>query len=244
LSGAATLRAFARFGAMSTGRKILRERRELGDALADLEALAALPGDSLAGAYLSFIDREGLSPGGVLRAGLVSGLVLTERRYPELCRFVRRVRDSFDVWRVATGYGRDPLGRACLLAFAHAQIGNAGYGALALALGARYAAIAKQAREADPAPGAPIPRGLKPLEILAALREAGRMGREAAWLPAADIEALLPRRLDEVRSVLNLRPPSVYRDLPDSSKAILARPVSTVAPSRPETAGRDVRGGA
>ncbi|MEL7029488.1 MAG: hypothetical protein AAGL49_09820, partial [Pseudomonadota bacterium] len=30
LSGGSTLRAFARFGAMSTGRKILRERRELG----------------------------------------------------------------------------------------------------------------------------------------------------------------------------------------------------------------------
>ena len=45
--------------------------------------------------------------------------------------FFRRVRDLHDLWHVLTGYGRDPLGEVCLLAFTYAQTRLTGLGAIA-----------------------------------------------------------------------------------------------------------------
>jgi ubiquinone biosynthesis protein COQ4 len=43
------------------------------------------------------------------------------------------------------------------------------------------------------------------------IRDAWRRGRRAAWLPAQDWEALLPRRLDDVRGELALGASPVYQ---------------------------------
>ena len=121
--------------------------------------------------------------------------------------FVRRLRDSHDLWHVATGYGRDGLGEVCLLAFTNAQTRNFGLGLIAIAGAIKFSREAKTR-----------------VPVFAALREARRMGKEAAWLPASDMEALLPRRLDEVRSVLKLRPPSIYRAVPAEVKDAFGKP--------------------
>src|SRR4029078_11371261 len=42
--------------------------------------------------------------------------------------FADRLRDTHDLWHVVTGYGRDLIGEASLLAFTYAQTRNPGIG--------------------------------------------------------------------------------------------------------------------
>ena len=86
-----------------------------------------------------------------------------------------------DLLHVVTGYGRDPLGEACLTAFSYAQTKLKGFAVIAVFAARRIA----RAR-----PGQPVWR---------AVFEGYRHGRSAGWLPGADWEVLLTQPVKAVR---------------------------------------------
>lgn len=190
MSGPSDDRNYRRFARDPMGRRILAENRSLLNMLSDQTALAALPAGSLGRAYLDFVQGENLSAD-----GLVDASEAGRQNYflPDQQLFSDRIRDMHDLWHVAAGYGRDGLGELCLLAFSYKQLGNLGI-ALIILMGARAGA------KDNPGAG-----------IWAAIREGYRLGRQAAWLPAADWERLLGLPMETVRQELGLHAPVRYR---------------------------------
>src|SRR3954462_15777914 len=170
LRGKSGLRAFRRFAASLTGAEVLRERRCLLDALNNHAALEALPEGSVGRAYLAFMQTEQLSANGLVQA---SENWERDPVPPDLALFRERMRDAHDLTHVLTGYGRDPLGELCLLAFMYPHTGNLGMALIVL-------------------------MGFSRLESQAARRaviEAWRHGRKARWFADMDWEAMLPEPL-------------------------------------------------
>ena len=112
------------------------------------------------------------------------------------------MRDQHDLWHVVTGYGRDLVGEAAVLAFTYAQTRNRGIG---LIVAMAYWKGGKSVSWFRPF-----------------LREAYRRGRRAAWLPATDWEALLARPLHEVRAELGVGEPRGYEALRSAGAPALA----------------------
>ena len=189
LSGRSGERMFERFRRTEVGARILEERRSLLKTLTDREALLALPEGSLGRAYAEFTAREQISADGLVEASVEGGRRLD---FGEQRRLLgERLRDMHDLWHVVTGYGRDLVGEASLLAFSYAQTRNRGVGFIVLIAWLK----------------ARGPEG-RPFRRL--IRDGYRRGRQAAWLPGADWEALLARPLDEVRRELCGGPLPVY----------------------------------
>jgi len=188
LRGKTTLRQFARFRRTVTGRAVLGENRRLLDRLSDRTSLAALPPGSLGRAYYDFMAAENLSA-----EGLVEMSKITRPPTPDdVTLFRERNREMHDLLHVATGYGRDPLGEACLTAFSFAQTGLKGFAVIAI-----YAAR-KIARSR---PDQPVRR---------AVFEGYRHGRGAGWLPGADWETLLAEPVEAIRARFAIKPPTHY----------------------------------
>jgi len=184
MRGKALVNTFRRFAQSALGKKVLAERRDLLPALADREGLRSLPQDSLGRAYLAFMEEEQLSAEGLVQA---SESWEDDPMPPDIDLFRARMRELHDVSHVVTGYGRDPLGELCLLAFTYRQFGNLG-----------RLLIVAMAWSQIPKPGR------------AAVFEAWRNGKSCAWLGDQDWEALLARPLDEVRRSLSLSLPRRY----------------------------------
>ena len=200
LGGRSGERAFDRFRRSAVGARVLAERRDLLVALGDRERLLALPPGALGRTYAEFMGREQISAQGLAEASLAAGdadpALSAERRL-----FGARLRDMHDLWHVVTGYGRDLLGEASLLAFSYAQTRNRGVGLI----------VATAWWKARSAPA-----------FRRMLREGYRRGRRAAWLPAQDWEALLARPLDEVRAELGLGEPPRYEPVRSAGAPALA----------------------
>lgn len=197
---------FQRFAADPLGGKILAERRQLIVRLRDRDWLASLPEDSLGRAYLRFVEVEELSADGLRSAvaGAEVGLDYYDMDAPR--RLVSdRIRDMHDLWHVVTGYSRDLVGESLLIYFSWKQLHTRAF-ALLIALTYTF----NEWRE----PG-----------FRALAREALRRGRDAAWLPVQDWEALLERPLDEVRETLGVGAPPVYTQVRSDGAPPLA-PVS------------------
>jgi ubiquinone biosynthesis protein COQ4 len=193
-------RAFERFRRTDTGARVLAEGRSLLAALSDRERLLALPPQTLGHRYAEFMGRERISAEGLAEASLAAGgpdpTLSPERRL-----FGARLRDMHDLWHVVTGYGRDLLGEASLLAFSYAQTRNRGVGFI----------VATAWWKARRAP-----------EFRRMLRDGYRRGRGSAWLPAADWEALLARPLEDVRAELRVGSPPRYSKHRSSGAPALA----------------------
>ncbi len=189
LSGTAPHRLLRRFARTAHGARMLRDRPDIVPVLDDRAALRALPEGSLGRAYLAFVESERISPGGIRDAserGMTEGA-----RSPGFEYLHRRMRDTHDLWHVATGYKNDVVGEAALLAFYLAQNFNAGIALI-------VATALWKGREA----------GLSTI-----VWDGFQRGRAAAWLPAQDWESLLPLPLDEVRRRLNLGAPTPYTEV-------------------------------
>lgn len=185
ISGTAPHRLLRGFRRTNTGRRILRDERDIVPILADRESLRALPEGSLGRAYLAFVESEGISPEGIRDASLRN----QERSVPVAFAYLHsRMRDTHDLWHAATGYRGDVRGELALLAFTLAQNWNTGV-ALIVAT-----AIVKGL-------------GGGATEMIL---DGYRRGRAAAWLPAQDWESLLPLPLREVRQRLKLGAPAEY----------------------------------
>ena len=189
LRGRTTLRQFARFRQTETGRAVLGEHRRLLDRLSDRASLAALPAGTLGRAYYDFMAAENLSAEALVELSKITRPPAAD----DVTLFRERNREMHDLLHVVTGYGRDPLGEACLVAFSYAQTGLKGFAVIAL-----YAARKiSRAR-----PDQPVRR---------AVFEGYRHGRSAGWLPGADWEALLAQPVEAIRAQFGVKPPTYYQ---------------------------------
>ena len=191
LRGKTTLRQFARFRQTETGRAVLGENRRLLDRLSDRASLAALPAGTLGRAYYDFMAAENLSAEGLVEASRIERPPASD----DVTLFRERGREMHDLLHVVTGYGRDPLGEACLVAFTYAQNRLKGLAVIAV-----FAAR----RIARSRPGQPVRR---------AVFEGYRHGRSAGWLPGADWEALLAQPVEAIRAQFAVKPPTCYRTI-------------------------------
>jgi len=185
MRGRSGIALFRRFAQSRMGARILMEKRSLIAALCDRATLAALPPGSLGREYHRFMASENLS---------AEGLVAPSQAYrddmvPEdVALFRDRMRDMHDLTHILTGYGRDPLGELCLLAFMYPHTGNLGMALIVL-------------------------MGLGRLESRAARKaviEAWRHGRKACWFADMDWEAMLPEPLSKLRPFFDVAKPAAY----------------------------------
>ena len=188
LRGKSTLRQFARFRHTETGQMVLVERRRLLDRLSDRATLAALPAGTLGRRYYAFMASENLSAEGLIEASKITRPPASDH----LTLFRERNREMHDLLHVVTGYGRDPLGEACLVGFSYAQTRLKGFAVIAVFAGRK---IARHH------PGQPVRR---------AVIEGYRHGRTAGWLPGADWEGLLAQPVEAIRAQFAVRPPKYY----------------------------------
>ena len=188
LRGKTTLRQFARFRQTETGRAVLAENRRLLDRLSDRASLEALPAGTLGRAYYEFMASENLSAEGLIEASKVTRPPASD----DVTLFRERNREMHDLLHVVTGYGRDPLGEACLVAFSYAQTRLKGFAVIAVFAGRK---IGRRH------PGQPVRR---------AVFEGYRHGRAAGWLPEADWEGLLAQPVEAIRTQFSIKPAKYY----------------------------------
>jgi ubiquinone biosynthesis protein COQ4 len=185
MRGRSGITLFNRFRQSAMGARILAEKRSLFAALSDDAALAAMPVGSLGHDYHRFMASENLSPEGLVAP---SQAFRDDQVSEGVALFRDRMRDMHDLTHTLTGYGRDPLGELCLLAFMYAHTGNLGMALIVL-------------------------MGFSRLESRAPRRaviEAWRHGRKAHWVADMDWEAMLPQQLDALRRRFNIIEPTAY----------------------------------
>ncbi|MGH1559558.1 Coq4 family protein [Caulobacter segnis] len=190
LRGRSGQRLFRRFQATEAGAAILEERRALLPRLQDRQALARLPKGSLGRTYLDFMATENLTADGLVDA---SASVERDAAPEDVRLFQNRNRDMHDLTHVVTGYGRDPLGELCLLAFNHAQNGHLGV-ALIVLMGMTRLGKGPRGRAAQ-----------------AAVIQGWRQGRAAAWLSGQDWESILAEPMETLRARLRIAAPTRYQ---------------------------------
>jgi ubiquinone biosynthesis protein COQ4 len=199
LSGRSRTRVFDRFRRTESGQRLLAARPNLLAQLTDRAALLALPAGTLGRTYGEFMSREQISADGLVEASedWLRHDIPADRRW-----FADRLRDTHDLWHVVTGYGRDLVGEASLLAFTYAQTRNPGIG---LIVAVAYLKARGEAR---------------PMRRL--LRNGYSRGRRAAWLPGVEWEPLLDQPLARVREQLCVGDPPVYQAVRSEGAPALA----------------------
>jgi ubiquinone biosynthesis protein COQ4 len=183
-------RAFARFQASPSGARLLQQRPALRRMLGgDRHMLSVLPQGTLGRAYYEFMSANGSSAEGMAELGQVG----RERPMTDAEKwFAERMNTLHDVRHVVAGYGQEPLGELCLVAFRFAQSRHPGMAFFAVAWGLKTA----RARRDQP--------------VISAVMEGYRRGRAAVWMDDLVWEQMLREPLAAVRSRLGLDPPAVY----------------------------------
>ncbi len=132
-----TARAFRNavgFLQSDAGKMLVKRNENLPDILDDHAALNKLPDGSLGRAYADFMKAEGLTAN-----GLVEESKKFDSKMPEfddqISWYANRMRDTHDMNHILTGYGRDPLGEQCVLAFTYSQNFSLGFYFIAYAGG-------------------------------------------------------------------------------------------------------------
>lgn len=208
LRGKTTLRQLERFRQTEFGRAALADRRRLLDRLNDRETLAKLPAGTLGRAYYEFMAAENLSAEGLVKASTIP------ESSDDQIWFRERTREMHDLLHIVTGYGRDPLGEACVVAFTYAQSGQKGLAVIAIVAARRVSRAL---------PGQPGRR---------AIFEAYRRGRAATWLVGVDWESLLERPVEDVRAQFGIRPAVYYPQIIAAIREGRVTPVGGVRPPR------------
>ncbi|MFV0643827.1 MAG: Coq4 family protein, partial [Sphingomonadaceae bacterium] len=181
-----------RFLTSDHGRQLRLSEPYLPDLLDDHEMLRAFPADSVAHAYLDFMESQGLTA-----AGLVEEYDRFRKGRPEFDDqfewYISRYRDTHDLLHVLTGYNRDALGEQCVLAFTHGQNGGLGYLFIAYA-----AAMNMRSNGAADAP------------VIRAVREAQKLGKGCPTIAEMPVRDLLSMPLVDARKRLRISPAKIY----------------------------------
>ncbi|MGC1303983.1 MAG: Coq4 family protein [Caulobacteraceae bacterium] len=189
LNGDATARNYRRLLQSSQGGRLAYQRVELAERLMDDAWLDSFPDGSVGAAYRTFVRSENLSAEGLA--------IISRKAQPRLeaphpyVWFGRRNRDIHDIWHILSGYHRDGLGEACLVAFSYAQLRSLGWAVIAIG-------------------SALSPRGGSVRAHVRAIWQGFQLGRTAQWLPGEDYEALMGESLDGARHRLRIGRPTAY----------------------------------
>ena len=105
------------------------------------------------------------------------------------------MRDTHDIWHVLSGYHRDGLGEACLVAFSFAQTGGLGWALIGLAAALKSLKDRTQPRAR-------------------AIWQGYQRGKAAKWLSGEDYETLMNEPLEAARRRLNITPATIYDSIP------------------------------
>jgi ubiquinone biosynthesis protein COQ4 len=170
-------RFLARFTNDDEGARLLRERCAIDSAHVDYTWLRTLPEHTLGGAYVHFLDANGLNPD-LFQAPL--GL-------PEVPAYIgQRMRQVHDLWHVLTGYSTDVGSELALQAFTWAQTGVTSSAMVAIVGALRFS--------------------LRNPRILPHAVDGYRRGKKAKFLAPVRWEIRFERPLDEVRAEFGLDP--------------------------------------
>ena len=196
LSGDSGQRGYRRLLETPQGGRLAYERVELEPLLMDDAWLDGFKDGTVGAAYRQFVRSEQLSAEGLAE------LSRKARGRGEVAHpyawYGRRIRDTHDIWHILSGYHRDGLGEACLVAFSYAQTGSLGWAFIAL--------------------GAAIGPGRGRGAAIKAIWQGYRRGKAAGWLPGEDFEALMAEPLEAARRRLNLTPPTAYLAIPAEAR--------------------------
>jgi ubiquinone biosynthesis protein COQ4 len=182
-------RSFNTFAALPDGARLLVQRPNSVALLRDRLRLGALPPASLGRRYIDFMTSERIDENLYLEGAIEAG-----RRFgrdPARAWYRTRVEAAHDMRHLLTGYGIDPLGESCLMAFRFGQTGHAGAFVIA-ALGFLVLAFRRQP------------------SLIPAIREAYRRGCTARLIDLLPWEMLLQRPLAELQLEFGIEAPRRY----------------------------------
>jgi len=183
----------ADFASSDAGKRLIKERPHLPPLLDDHDTLKQLPDGTVGRAYVDFMEREGLTAQGLVDE--FEKFAENFTRYDDLLEWYgNRRRDTHDLMHILTGYGRDALGEASVLAFSYGQ--NRGRGGLFIA----YMA-AREIKKVAPR-GSPV---------FKSINEGWRNGKKALKLTEEDIPSLLAEPLEKARARMGILPPTHYQ---------------------------------
>jgi ubiquinone biosynthesis protein COQ4 len=194
LNGSSTAKGYLRLLETPEGGRIAYERQEFAHKLMDDAWLDSLPAGSVGAAYRDFIRTEQLSADGLAEVSR-EGIADVDNAHP-YAWFGRRTRDVHDIWHILSGYHRDALGEACLVAFSYAQ--TKGLGWALIAFGA-----ASRARQDKTQP------------YVKAIWQGYKRGKAAKWLLGEDYERLMAEPLEAARKRLGITPATLYNSIPE-----------------------------
>ena len=180
-----------RFFESPEGARLYAEHRTIDSKTIDLDALLALPTDTLGHAYATFLRSRGLTP--EVFDDPPEGITDPRASY-----LMQRMRQTHDLWHVVTGHLTDPAGEIALQAFTYAQVGAPSSGILA-AMG-----TLRTMRE-RPGVARPLLR-----DVIAAFRR----GKRAEKLVLFPWEEHFATPLVEVRAMLGLPTTPAPRAVP------------------------------
>jgi ubiquinone biosynthesis protein COQ4 len=182
-------RGFAGFSAFADGRRLLVQRPDSVGMLRDRARLQALSPGSLGRRYRDFMMAGEIDEDLYLDGAIEAGQRFD--RDPARAWFRTRVEAAHDMRHVLTGYGIDPLGETCLMAFRFGQTRHAGTFVIA-AFGFVMLAFRRQSR------------------LVPAMREAYRHGRTARLLDLLLWEEALERPVVELQRKFGIKTPRCY----------------------------------
>jgi ubiquinone biosynthesis protein COQ4 len=196
LNGSSTARGYLRLLETPQGGRIAYERLEFAQRLMDDAWLDSLPQGSVGAAYRDFVRSERISAEGLIEVSR-QGAPAIDEQHP-YAWMGRRTRDVHDIWHILSGYHRDALGEACLVAFSYAQTKGLGWALIG-------AGAAWRAR------GSKYPYGR-------AIWQGYQRGKAAKWLLGEDYERLMAEPLEGARRRLNITPATIYNSIPAQAR--------------------------
>ncbi len=213
LNGKSQRKQYLDFVQSKVGQARLTANITLPPLLDNHDRLKRLPDGSLGRAYVDFMEKEGLSAQGLVEEyeRFDTGLM---DQYPDSVRwYFDRRRDTHDLLHILTGYGRDALGEASLLAFSYAV--NKGLGVAFIAYGAGL-----ELRKSAP----------KDAKVMKAVHEGYKLGKAADDILKYDIMDLLERPLEQARQMLNIGRPKAYHRAHEVMRQNNVDPYDMIAP--------------
>lgn len=191
---------YRRVMADDTGRRILQAGRSLQPILLDLDHLRSLPDDTLGRQYARFMDENAIDIVSFAEASL-RHMAREDYATEEAWTLANRLRDIHEIVHVLSGYGTDELGEMGELAFNLRE--DPRPNATRLAIRVNIASFRR--------------RGHDHAEDV--IRRAFERGRRVGLMVGADWEAMLDRRLEDVRVRLGMDAPEAYAPIPPTGEA-------------------------